>query len=58
MGRTEIIMGNTEASAKGQLTRSQMGLKDNTLVWLVFILIALAIIGGTLIYLFGPSANA
>jgi hypothetical protein len=58
MGRTEIIMGNTEASAKGQLTWSQMGNKDNTLVWLVLILIALGIIAGTLIYLFGPVANA
>lgn len=58
LGRTEIIMGNTEASAKGQLTRSQKGLKDNTLAWLIFIIIVLAIVTGTLIYVFGTSANA
>lgn len=58
MGRTEIIIGNTEASAKGQLSRSQKGLNDNTGMWLAFILLALAIIGGTLAYLFGTPIDA
>ncbi len=41
LGRTEVIMGNTETAAKGKLTRSQTGEKDMT-IW--YILIAAAVI--------------
>ena len=35
LGRTEIIMGNTETAAKGKLSRSQEGQRDLTLVYVV-----------------------
>jgi len=35
LGRTEVIMGNTETAAKGKLNRSQAGQKDLTLVYIV-----------------------
>lgn len=35
LGRTEIIMGNTETAAKGKLTRSQAGQKDLTIVYII-----------------------
>jgi len=44
LGRTEIIMGNTETAAKGKLTRSQEGQKDLTLVYVVIGAIAVVII--------------
>ena len=42
LGRTEVIMGNSEAAQKGNLSRSQKGEKNNTLL-------IIAIIVGTLI---------
>lgn len=47
IGRTEIIMGDSEAARKGKLTRSQAGGKDLTNVWIglgVFVVIVIAII--------------
>lgn len=34
MGRTEVIMGNTETAQKGKLSRSQQGESDNTLMYI------------------------
>lgn len=34
MGRTEVIMGNTETAQRGKLSRSQTGEKDYTLYYL------------------------
>ncbi len=50
MGRTEIIMGNTETAAKGKLSRSQTGEKDMTLIYVVIaavviVIIVMAIVG-------------
>ena len=47
IGRTEIIMGDSDAARKGKLTRSQTGGKDLTHVWIglgIFIVIVIAII--------------
>ena len=33
LGRTEVIMGNTEKARKGKLDRSQKGESDNTLLY-------------------------
>ncbi len=47
LGRTEIIMGDSDAAKKGKLSRSQTGAKDNTLYWIglgAFVLIIIAII--------------
>ena len=49
LGRTEVIMGNTDTAQKGKLTRSQRGEKDNTLMYVgiaVGAIIILAIIFG------------
>ena len=35
LGRTEVIMGNTERAAKGRLTKSQSGEEDPTLKYLI-----------------------
>lgn len=48
LGRTEIVMGNTERAAKGKISRSGTGQDDNTMkivivVGIVAILIALII---------------
>lgn len=43
LGRTEVIMGNTETAAKGKLTRSQTGEKDMTL-WYVAIAAAVIVV--------------
>lgn len=43
LGRTEVIMGNTETAQKGKLTSSQQGRSDNTLLY-VGIAIATVII--------------
>lgn len=45
MGRTEIIVGNTDAAKSGKLTRSQQGLPDGTLIWMAFALAFLVIAG-------------
>ena len=44
LGRTEIIVGNTDAAQKGKLTRSQTGHGDNTKVWIIIAIIAGAVI--------------
>lgn len=46
VGRTEVIMGNTEQAMKGRLTKSQTGERD----WLPY-LIGLAIVGATVVAL-------
>ena len=43
IGRTEVIMGNTEEAAKGKLSRSAKGLADNT-KWIVIGAIVVAVI--------------
>jgi hypothetical protein len=35
LGKTEVIMGNTETAQKGKLTRAQSGLQDYTLAYIV-----------------------
>jgi hypothetical protein len=40
VGRTEIVMGNTEKAAKGTISRSGAGLTDNSLKIIVIIAIA------------------
>lgn len=49
LGRTEVIMGNTDKARKGKLDRSQKGESDNTLLYVgivgAFILLAI-ILGG------------
>ena len=35
LGRTEVIMGNTEAAVRGKLTKSQTGEDDNTLKYVI-----------------------
>ncbi len=47
IGRTEVIMGTSDAAKKGKLTRSQTGQRDLTLVWIglgAFVIIVIAII--------------
>jgi hypothetical protein len=40
LGRTEIIMGNTETAGKGRLTRSQVGGETNWIPYYIFAAIA------------------
>ena len=35
LGKTEVIMGNTETARKGKLTRAQSGLPDYTLAYII-----------------------
>lgn len=44
VGRTEVMMGNTEQAFKGKLTRSQTGEKDWTLFYIIGAVVALIII--------------
>ena len=47
LGRTEIIMGNTEEARRGKLSRSQAGLQDYTIVYIIaaaVVIIVLAVI--------------
>lgn len=44
MGRTEVILGNTETAAKGKLDRTQKGQRDMTLVYVVIAAVAAVII--------------
>lgn len=44
LGRTEVIMGNTDTANKGKLTRSQAGLKDNTLIYVIIAAVAAVIV--------------
>ena len=43
LGRTEVVMGNTDKAAQGKLTKSQTGEDDNTLKY-VLIAAAVAIV--------------
>jgi hypothetical protein len=38
LGRTEVIMGNTETAQKGKLTGSQKGQSDSTLLYVALII--------------------
>lgn len=51
LGRTEIIMGTSEAAKRGKLSRSQTGAPDMTLVWAG--LGALVVIAVVLMVIFG-----
>ncbi len=44
MGRTEVIMGNTETAAKGKLDRSQKGEGDQTIFYVVIAAIVIVIV--------------
>jgi hypothetical protein len=43
-GRTEILVGNTEAARAGKLTRSQSGYGDSAKLWLIIAGIAAVVI--------------
>ena len=43
-GRTEVVMGNTEKAASGKISRSGLGLEDNTLKIVGIIAVALILI--------------
>lgn len=44
LGRTEVIIGNTDNAAKGKFTKSQTGEKDNTIIYILIGLAGLVII--------------
>ncbi len=44
LGKTEVIMGNTETAQKGKLTRSQSGLPDYTLAYIIAAVIIVIIL--------------
>lgn len=44
LGRTEIIMGTSDAAKSGKLSRSQKGLGDPTLMWMGFAIAILIIL--------------
>jgi hypothetical protein len=47
LGKTEVIMGNTDTAKKGKLTRAQSGLTDYTLAYIIagaIVIIILAIV--------------
>lgn len=44
LGRTEVIMGNTEKAAKGKLSRSQTGEDDNTMKYVIIIAVVLIVV--------------
>lgn len=44
LGRTEVIIGNTDNAAKGKFTKSQTGEKDNTIMYILIGLAGLVII--------------
>ena len=43
-GRTEVVMGNTEKAAAGKISRSGLGLDDNTLKIIAVIAVALVLV--------------
>ena len=47
VGRTEVVMGNTEKAASGKISRSAAGLEDNTMKILVAV-----VVGAVLLALF------
>lgn len=53
LGRTEVIIGNTEAAKSGKLSRSARGLSDNTYVILGFTLVVLLIGAAVVVKVFG-----
>ena len=44
LGRTEVIMGTSDAAKSGKLSRSAKGLKDNTTLWLGVIVLIVGIV--------------
>ena len=44
VGRTEIIMGNTETAGKGKLTRTQTGTETNWIPYYIFAAIAAVVL--------------
>lgn len=44
LGRTEIMIGNTDAARRGKLTRSQSGFGDNATFWFIIVGILGAVI--------------
>lgn len=45
LGQTEVIMGNTDTAQKGKITRTQRGLPDYTLIYVImFFIVVLAAI--------------
>ena len=44
MGRTEVMMGNTEAAQKGKLSRSARGESDNTMIYVVIAAVVVVIL--------------
>jgi hypothetical protein len=48
LGRTEVIMGNTETAQKGKLTSSQKGQSDKTLLYVAIIVGAIILLAAIL----------
>ena len=44
LGRTEVMMGNTEKAAKGKLSRTQTGEDDNTMKYLIIIAVVAIVV--------------
>jgi cobalamin biosynthesis Mg chelatase CobN len=44
LGRTEVIMGNTERAQKGKLTQSQQGTSNNGILYVVIVALAVIVI--------------
>lgn len=44
LGRTEVIMGNTERAQKGKLTQSQQGTSNNGILYVVIVALAIIIV--------------
>ncbi len=44
LGRTEMILGNSDAAQTGKLSRSQTGLMDNAKFWMVMAAIAAGVV--------------
>lgn len=45
LGRTEIVVGNTETAAQGKLSRSQSGQQDRTLLFVLAGVVCVIVIG-------------
>ena len=44
VGRTEVVMGNTEKAASGKMSRSAAGLEDNTLKILLAVVVGVVLL--------------
>ena len=44
LGKTEVIMGNTETAKRGKLTRAQSGLPDHTIAYIIGAIIIVIIL--------------